>query len=116
MTDRRKLALECLQITYDNIRTQIMEAGENADFTFVAGLGVINVEGNDFMCFQNHFGNPNYILGAASIVFGDATVRHVPKNAKPEKIADIINNGIQVGRGDSIDIVMDGMPCSTAKH
>lgn len=111
---RKERALAELERVYAKIRSDIDNAGPDADFSFVSSLIIYekrigNVENNVYV-----FGCTEFIIPCATTAFAEA-MRSYQGGRTPVQIAKLVNTYMNAGQ-DPQKKPWEQTPCSTMRH
>ncbi|MFT8506653.1 hypothetical protein [Acetobacter sp.] len=111
---RKERALAELEAVYAKVRSDIDNAGPDADFSFVSSL-IISKQSSDSV--ENKlavFGRMEFILPCTASAFSEA-MRSYQAGRTPQQIAQVVNTYMNAGQ-DPQQKPWEQTPCSTMKH
>ncbi|MCI1796574.1 hypothetical protein NKW44_14755 [Acetobacter lovaniensis] len=111
---RKELALAELETMYAKVRSHIQNAAENADFSFIGSLVVIQENEDSFKNQMAVFGNEEFLIPCAAVAFG-AAMKHHQAGRDPQQIAGMVNTCLNLGE-NAEQKPWEQTPCSTMKH
>lgn len=111
---RKERALAELESVYAKVRSDIDNAGPDADFSFVSSLIISEQSSGSVENNMSAFGRMEFILPCAASAFSEA-MRSYQAGRTPQQIAQVLNTYMNAGQ-DPQQKPWGQTPCSTMKH
>lgn len=111
---KKERALADLETVYAKVRSDIQNAAENADFSFIGSLVVIQESEDSFKNQMSVFGNEEFLIPCAAVAFGVA-MKHHQAGRDPQQIAGMVNTCLNLGENTE-QKPWELIPCSTMTH
>ncbi|MFT8551712.1 hypothetical protein [Acetobacter okinawensis] len=111
---RKERALAELEQVYAKIRSDIDNAGPDADFSFVSSLIITEERSEQVENKMAVFGCMEFIIPCAAAAFAE-TMRSYQAGRSPVQIAKLVNTYMNAGQ-DPQQKPWEQTPCSTMQH